>query len=166
LDTNFLQEGRLAVLVTGKEIIRDFPLFGSGSGTFAYLYPHYQPPSIAQHFFDHAHNDHLELLADRGLIGYSLLALTVLAIWLETLRCYRLGKTPLLVATCYATLVSTVSLTIHGLLDFNFHIPVNAAYFSLLLALGLCCSRMELSASPLNRQETPSSPPSHPAGSS
>ncbi|MBF0096475.1 MAG: O-antigen ligase family protein [Magnetococcales bacterium] len=158
LDTNFLQEGRLAVLVTGKEIIQAFPLFGSGSGTFAYLYPHYQPASIAQHFFDHAHNDHLELLADRGVIGYSLLALTVLAIWRETLRCCRLGKTPLLVATSDASLVATLSLVIHGLLDFNFHIPVNAAYFCVLLALGLRSSRMEFYAPPLTPQEKPPSP--------
>ncbi|WP_193771093.1 O-antigen ligase family protein [Candidatus Magnetaquicoccus inordinatus] len=143
LDTNLLQEGRMAVLLTGKEIIRDFPLFGSGSGTFAYIYPHYQHPSIAQHFFDHAHNDHLELLADRGLIGYSLLALTVLTVWFRTVRYIRLGKNTLFAATCYATLLSTISLTFHGLLDFNFHIPVNAAYFSVLLGLGLRCSRIE-----------------------
>ncbi|MBF0183236.1 MAG: O-antigen ligase family protein [Magnetococcales bacterium] len=148
LDTNLLQEGRLAVLFTGKQIILDYPLFGSGSGTFASIYPRYQPEAIAHLFFDHAHNDHLELLADRGIIGYALLAGTVLTSWHHMLRCYRHSQHPLVRATCYAALVSTISLVIHGIFDFNFQIPANAAYFTVMLALGLRCSRMENSTHP------------------
>ena len=39
--------------------------------------------------------------------------------------------------------VATTALLIHGLVDFNFHIPANAAYFFVLLGLGMAATSVE-----------------------
>ncbi|MBF0161874.1 MAG: O-antigen ligase family protein [Magnetococcales bacterium] len=137
LDTDIQQEGRLAVLATAGQIAQEYPLFGSGSGTFLFVYPRYQHPAISHVLFDHAHNDHLEILTERGAVGYGLLAVAVLSSWWLMVRAYGQRRDPLAVALLYASLVATLSLTIHGLADFNFQIPVNALYFMVLLGLGL-----------------------------
>ncbi|MBF0582727.1 MAG: O-antigen ligase family protein [Magnetococcales bacterium] len=137
LDTDIQQEGRLAVLQTATGIIKDYPLFGSGSGTFVFVYPRYQPESLSQALFDHAHNDHLELITERGIIGYGLLAAALLHCWWIIARAYHSRRDSLASALLYASLVATLSLVIHGLTDFNFQIPANALYFMVMLAVGL-----------------------------
>ena len=58
--------------------IRDYPLKGTGIGTFKLLYPNYRVPWIiefeSKHSSetDHAHNDFLEICADSGIAGLGL----------------------------------------------------------------------------------------------
>lgn len=137
LDTDVQQEGRLAVLATAVEIVREYPLFGSGSGTFFFVYPRYQHESLSKVLFDHAHNDHLEFLTDRGVVGYGLLVAGVLHCWWYIARAHRNRRDPLASALLYASLVATLSLVLHGLTDFNFQIPANALHFMVLLGMGL-----------------------------
>ena len=137
LETHVEQEDRLTTASTARKMVADYPWFGSGSGTFAFVYPRYQSASFAPVLLDHAHNDHLEFLTERGIIGYGLLVAGVLACWWQTARAYGTRRDPLASALLYASLVATLSLVIHGLTDFNFQIPVNALYFMVLLALGL-----------------------------
>lgn len=137
LDTNIQREGRLAVLMTSTGLIKDYPLFGSGSGTFGFVYPRYQPEVLSQTLFDHAHNDHLEFITDRGLVGYGLLVAALLNCWWLIVRAHHSRRDPLASTLLYAGLVATLSLVIHGLTDFNFQIPANALYFMVLLAMGL-----------------------------
>ena len=73
---------RLAQLVSGTDsvagrgtqwadtfrAVRDFPILGSGLGTYAFHYPFYKTLRT-QAVFDHAHNDYLELLSEGGVIG-------------------------------------------------------------------------------------------------
>ncbi|MEO5339264.1 MAG: O-antigen ligase family protein [Magnetococcus sp. MYC-9] len=137
LDTDVQQEGRLAVLATAVEIVRAYPLFGSGSGTFFFVYPRYQHESLSKVLFDHAHNDHLEFLTDRGIIGYGLLVAGILHCWWYIARAHQTRRDPLASALLYASLVATLSLVLHGLTDFNFQIPANALHFMVLLGMGL-----------------------------
>lgn len=137
LDTNVQREGRLAVLMSATGIIQDYPLFGSGSGTFGFVYPRYQPEVLSQTLFDHAHNDHLEWITDRGLVGYGLVVIALLHCWWMMARAHHTRQDPLASALLYASLVGTLSLVLHGLTDFNFQIPANALYFMVILAMGL-----------------------------
>ena len=47
---------------------RDFPLTGSGLGTFEFVYPGYQD-YITDGLVDYAHNDWVQLFAETGGIG-------------------------------------------------------------------------------------------------
>lgn len=151
MQTDVHQEERWVVSTTTLGLIRDYPLFGSGSGTFAFIYPRYQNAALSNVFYDHAHNDHLELLADRGIVGYGLLALGISLCWLGMARAYLRRRDPLACALLFASLTATLSLTIHGIIDFNFQIPANALYFMVLLAMGL---RSTTLGAPGNRTTT------------
>ncbi len=71
---------RLAVGAAGQAIVRDFPLFGSGLGSWLHAFrPHVAPP-IEGGIWDHAHDDYLELAAETGIAGCLLAALFALAV--------------------------------------------------------------------------------------
>ena len=48
---------------------KDFPVFGTGLGTFQYIYPGYKTLQ-SQAYYYHAHNDYLELISDSGPVGF------------------------------------------------------------------------------------------------
>ena len=137
MTTNLYQAERWVVFTTASGIVADYPLFGSGSGTFAFIYPRYQNEKLSDAFYNHAHNDHLEILADRGIVGYGLLAAGVSIGWFGIARAYLRRRDPYASALLFASLAATLSLILHGMIDFNFQIPSNALYFMVLLAMGL-----------------------------
>lgn len=66
------------------EMAKDEMIFGWGSGSFRFCFPIYQhrypalmklPDSGRAMYWDHAHNDYVELLAEFGLVGGALLVL-------------------------------------------------------------------------------------------
>src|SRR6185369_11260919 len=73
------------VAVEGSGIVRDYPLAGSGLGSWLHAYRPYQAPPVEGGIWDHAHDDYLELAAETGLVGVGLvLAFLVVVAW--TLR--------------------------------------------------------------------------------
>ncbi len=71
-------EGRFAMLLTGTSVIRDYPLTGTGFGTFRNVIPGYQPAGEAENWLQ-AHDDYLEFAIEGGGIGLGLLAWLALA---------------------------------------------------------------------------------------
>ncbi|MBF0623467.1 MAG: O-antigen ligase family protein [Magnetococcales bacterium] len=118
------------------EKIGNFPGIGTGSGTFQYTYPLYRTEAVTK-FYQHVHNDYLEILSDQGLLGFGLLGSGVLSCWLIMVRRYLKRRDPFARGILFASLAGTMALLIHGLVDFNFQIPSNALYFWVLLAMGL-----------------------------
>ena len=76
---------------------QDFPLAGTGLGTYYSVYPRYQQRD-AIGFFDHAHNDLAEFLTDLGYIGYLPLALLVLYSFYQAVHTLHARKFPLALA--------------------------------------------------------------------
>jgi tetratricopeptide (TPR) repeat protein len=70
-------------------MIRERPLFGRGIGTFNVYYPEYRDSRTTfilrdtsmKMRLEHAHNEHLELLSDLGIMGYALfMTIVILAL--------------------------------------------------------------------------------------
>ena len=59
---------RLSVWSASLSAFRDFSVFGTGLGTFQHVFPMYKPDGIDT-FYQHAHNDYIELLFELGIIG-------------------------------------------------------------------------------------------------
>jgi len=74
---------RLAMLpVLARMVIDHFP-FGMGAGSFVPLFKIYEPDSFLNpSYYNHAHNDFLELLIDHGIFGAAAIILAGLA-WLR-----------------------------------------------------------------------------------
>lgn len=113
---------------------RDYLLTGSGGGSFYVTFPTYTSPGIVG-FFDHAHNDYMQLLTETGVIGLSLCVLIVLMAAAQSLLALRRRSDRLMRGTAFGVTLAICWLTIHSAVDFNMQIPANALTMSVILAL-------------------------------
>ena len=112
----------------------DFPVFGSGLGSFPVVFPRYSAEATVG-TYTHAHNDYLEFAAEVGLVGLSLLALMVLMSFAVALRAHYQRGDPLTRGISFAAIMSIIALMIHSAVDFSLQIPANALTFMFILAL-------------------------------
>lgn len=128
--------GRTLVWKDSLRIIRDFPLFGTGFGTFGYVYPLYKKYMEQALLYIHAHNDYIQFTAETGLLGFiSLFIALALFIFslLRTMGQLSQRRDYFRLFLIRGAPSGIVSLLIHSLADFNLHIPSNALYFAFLI---------------------------------
>ncbi len=121
------------------------PLIGYGSGTFDLVYPTYQS-FVTDSLINHAHNDYLELLSETGLIGMGLILWFLVNAYRNAGQNIRLGSRSSGSAALIAVLAGITGLLVHSLVDFNFHIPSNAALFLVFCAIAATASLDEPAA--------------------
>ena len=111
---------------------KDYPVFGSGLGSFSSVFPRYSGQGTF-YAYTHAHNDYLEFAAETGLIGMALLGAIVLMSFAVSLRAQQVRNDPVMRGISFAAMMGITSLMIHSSVDFNLQIPANAVTFMLLL---------------------------------
>ena len=112
---------------------KDFPLFGSGLGSFAQVFPHYSGIGTPSSY-THAHNDYLQFLAETGVVGFALAGMMVLLSFIAALRAQYLREDPVMRGVSFAALMGIIALMMHSVVDFSLQIPANALTFMVLLA--------------------------------
>lgn len=133
---------RVEVSINTLGLLKDYPLVGGGGGSFHVVYSRYRGDGIAQ-YYDHAHEDYLEIMADVGVIGAGLLGLVVLLSFWAALRALYRRHDPLMRGMAFASMMGIIALLIHSTVDFNLQIPANAATFMVVLALGWIALNLE-----------------------
>lgn len=119
--------------------IADYPVTGSGLGTFGVAFTPYRSPAL-HGYYDHAHNDHLEFVLETGWAGYALLlAIAALAIR-HAWALVRHRQERAAAALGFAGGMGLTTIGLHGFADFNLHIPAVAASLVVMLATMLSCS--------------------------
>jgi len=116
-------------------IVKDFPLTGTGAGSFYSVFPMYNTGVLEFGFFKHAHNDYLEFTTDLGLVALALLAFCVLLSLWQGFRSQFERRDRLLQGMGFASTMAIAALLIHSFTDFNLHIPANAATFMVVMVL-------------------------------
>jgi putative inorganic carbon (HCO3(-)) transporter len=137
-----LDADRLNVSRDTLNLLKDYPLTGAGGGSFRMVYPRYRSDSIVA-YYDHAHQDYLEIAAEVGAIGLCLLGLVVLTSFWAALRALYRRRDGLMRGMAFSSIMGIIALLIHGTVDFNLQIPANAATFMVLLALGWIALNLE-----------------------
>jgi O-antigen ligase len=126
---------RPKVAVDTLRIFLDHLAVGSGLGTFAAVYPQYQSfPS--EEDWDYAHNDYAQFLAETGVVG-GILAACALFVFLNGTFGPHL-QVRLSVTRGWIQLGAALGccgLLVHSFVDFNLHVPANAAWFVFSAAL-------------------------------
>lgn len=116
------------------EIFRQHPIAGSGLDTFVTHFPAVRSFATDK-VWTHAHNDYLQFLAETGLIGAGLAGWILIAgtreAWRNLRRAHGTASGALLIGIACAC----IGFMVHGWLDFNFHVPANAANFAVLGAV-------------------------------
>jgi O-antigen ligase len=101
-------------------LVADYPLFGTGLGTFRFAFLRYAPPGRA--WWTTAHNEYLELICDTGLVGGAIVLLGFVAYLLLVLRprSMRARTAPYI----YTGLVSGLAaLLVHSAVSSNLQVP-------------------------------------------
>lgn len=119
------------------DLIRRFPLSGTGLGSFREAFPLVQPADLAG-TWRHAHNDLLELLATAGLVGFSIALAGFAGLLLRLGRVLRHGRRSEDRAAALGALGALAAAGLHELVDFSLTLPANA--FALAVLVGAAAS--------------------------
>jgi O-antigen ligase len=128
-----LREGRATIWAQTLRWIGQFPVFGTGLGTFASLNPGSEVEGTLIGY-DHAHNDYLEYLMEVGAVGFILLLALIFIMLGRSLVAWQSRADPEVRGLALGGLVSCLSVLFHSATDFNTHIPANALLFSVVLS--------------------------------
>lgn len=136
-----LADGRLTLWRDVSLIIKAFPVFGTGFGTFVSIYPLYK--TIDDNLiYDHAHNDYLELFTDGGVIGFLLAAWFVLAVLWHGWKMIRERRDQYAILIGIGAITGICAVLFHAITDFNMHNGAVGFYFFFLcgvLIAGVNC---------------------------
>lgn len=120
-----------------KDCLRMFthrPVWGCGLGTFPTTYPTYRS-FYTNLFVNEAHNDYAQLLVETGLLGFVLMLWFLVRLYQYGLPTSRRWQFKWDGAVSLAALLGCTGLLVHSFVDFNLHIPANAAMFYALCGL-------------------------------
>ncbi len=128
-----LHENRPLYWSNTIQIVAHYPLFGSGLGTFASVYPAYEKDLTSAHL-SHAHNDFLEYLSELGAAGLLLLLGGIFFILINSVLIWRMRRRPEVRGLALGGIIAVICILIHSITDFNLHIPANMLLLTVVLA--------------------------------
>ena len=116
-------------------IIKAFPMAGVGLGGFETAFPYFKTNKLQMNFFQ-PESDYLHILAEGGLLGFSLAAAFVVIYFFETWSKFRKRRDPFSRSVYAGSVAGLAGLLLHGLADTSLHMPAILFACSALLALG------------------------------
>ena len=116
-------------------IVRDYPITGTGAGSFTSSYPMYDTSLVGSWQFKHAHNDYLQFGSEFGLPGLGMLASIVLLSAWQAVRTILSRQNQFMRGIACGVVIAIIALLIHSTGAFNLQIPANAATFVVILAM-------------------------------
>lgn len=115
------------------QMFKEHPLVGVGIGGYWTAIPQYHNAS-GRMTPQQAHNDYLELLASGGVVGVLLGAWFVFLL-VKFARAALSSIDPFRRAACFGALAGLFGISVHSLVDFGLHIPINALICLTLMAI-------------------------------
>jgi len=135
--TDNLGEGRWLIYSATLDGIGQFSPIGSGPGTFQTVFPMFQPLELGSFFVNRAHNDYLEWALEAGLPAMVLIGLFLWLYFRQWGRVWKKGHWQEFRYIQVGAGIGLLLMILHGLVDFNLHIPANMAFTAFLLAVFL-----------------------------
>lgn len=127
LESDTSSAARIKIWQGACGMIMANPLTGTGIGTFEYGFSRYRPEGLNVRA-NFAHNEYLNMAAEMGIAaGIIMLWLFAMAVQIGLKR-----NGTLHYSAGFA--IGVLSLALHGVVDFNFHIPANMLLFTVWLA--------------------------------
>lgn len=116
---------RFDVWADSTNLARDFPILGTGLGTFKTAYLSYQTKHPNTLFLN-ADNDFVETLADTGLVGLAMTGGMIFFFFYPVVQVWRVRRNTFVKCMAAAGVASCGALLVHSFTDFNMHVPANA----------------------------------------
>ena len=125
--------GRATIWHDTLEMIRDYPILGTGLGTFHTVYPAYGA-TVSLDGLDYAHNDYLQVVADCGAFG-GVLALWFIIVIVSAVRRGIHSRDPLFAGLSLAAGGGIGAIAVQSVSDTNLQVPSNALLFLIMSAI-------------------------------
>jgi len=129
-----LKEKRPVYWANTIDIFTDYPLMGTGLGTFPSIYPDMEQSGQLIRLY-HAHNDYLEYLSELGIIGFILLLSGIFYMLIKSFLIWRERRHPEVKGLALGGIIAIICILLHSITDFNLHIPANMLVFSVVISL-------------------------------
>lgn len=124
--------GRTYMWAGTLKILRQYPVFGSGGGSWQWLFQKHRHVFQITHS-DYAHNDILQLASDYGIVGFGLMGLIFYGFYRHAYWLSRPAQPSEVRAFAIGAIVAVTVLLIHSWFDFNMHVPANAMLVATIL---------------------------------
>ncbi|MDD5681457.1 MAG: O-antigen ligase family protein [Candidatus Omnitrophica bacterium] len=119
---------RLLIWRGTADLIKHNPLIGCGIGDYVWAFPRFRPEGLnVQANF--AHNDYLQAAAEMGILA------PLLMVWIFCTIMYSVIRQDKIDLVRIGCATGILSLFLHGMVDFNFHIPANMLLFTVYVAI-------------------------------
>ena len=113
------------------------PWLGYGGGSFYTAFPQFKG-TYPLGFYDHTHNDYVEIAVDMGLPGLALLVLLAASALWRAGRAMGDHSPAMARGLAAGVLMAGLAFALHSAVDFNLQIPANALTFTVILAVAWC----------------------------
>ncbi|MEQ3659328.1 MAG: O-antigen ligase family protein [Glaciecola sp.] len=143
VETNLSQESRDEVILDALPIVSDFPIFGTGAGSFYSVFPAYQNAEVLD-FYDHAHNDYLQFAIEYGLLGFFFLACLYLTALSLSFKAMRNRRRSIFKGLSFACLMVFIGMGLHMTVDFPLQAYANACYLVIFVALSCIANSLQI----------------------
>ncbi len=135
MEIEFSEKGsRKGVWKDSMQVFYDFPLFGSGLGSFDDIFPIYSSKDRGLRY-DFVHNDYIQILVETGPAGFLLVLFSIFFVFMSAYKKFRKHKKNDRQPIFIGLLASFLAILIHEFTDFNLYIYSNALLFSVVLSL-------------------------------
>jgi O-antigen ligase len=131
---------RVAIWRTAYRAWQDFPIFGSGLGTFPEAVRRIQPRELGGRL-ERARSDPAQILVTGGAVGTVLVAVLYLSLFLVLVRSFREQPHREESALVLGGFGALLSLSIHGLMDSAYPAPVVPAMLACLVGAAWAAAR-------------------------
>ena len=127
---------RFYTMVDSFKVVKDFPLFGTGLGTFGEIFQKYKTFND-QTTWSFSHNEPVQLLVEMGILGFLSVLFFLVRYFLKVFSVWRKRNSAFSVYITLGCFVGLISIISHSFFDFVFHVPANAILFFVILAVAL-----------------------------
>ncbi len=140
--TSMHDPSRLELIKSGFSLIQDFPLMGTGWGTFKYVFRMYQPVGFHDLRVDYLHNDWLQLVCELGIPTACLLIWCIILCFGRTFLSLLKREDTFYKWLGLGALAGVLAMLCHSLVDFNLlKITANGMIFMALWGIAINCGR-------------------------
>ncbi|HFQ79831.1 MAG TPA: hypothetical protein ENK33_00475, partial [Desulfobacterales bacterium] len=124
-------------------VIRDFPITGTGLGTYADIIPKYKQ-FLLNSPLEHAHNDYIEFFIEGGGIGFLLAFCFLFSVFRQSFKVLALRRERYSRYLFWAGLSGLGAILVYSGIDRGFSIPVNGFYFFFISGLTVSAAHTRL----------------------
>jgi O-antigen ligase len=128
-------DGRWQLWLQTAPYARDFPVWGTGFSTFAFLERMSRGPrSGLDLVYDNAHNDYLNLLLEGGLVGLALGLAALGLAWVGAVRASWRHRDQPVGGLALGGLLAMTTVALHSFVDYGLQLPAIAVLAAVLVA--------------------------------